>query len=94
MVVMGMSHEKNENSKLTTMLLVLPPPVCPCPAKVIHDSYSIVEVLMTTVHAITTIQNTADDSSGKLWHDDQRDAQNISPASTGTTKLLARLSPS
>ncbi|KAF3818352.1 hypothetical protein GH733_012660 [Mirounga leonina] len=43
-------------------------PPCPAPTKVIFDNFGIVDGLMSTVHAITATQNTADGSSGKLWH--------------------------
>lgn len=47
---------------------------------------------MITVHAITTTEKTMDDPSGKLWHDDQRDAQNIIPVSTAT-KAVGKVIP-
>nr|XP_045731959.1 glyceraldehyde-3-phosphate dehydrogenase-like [Mirounga angustirostris] len=48
---------------------------------------------MITVHTIAVIQKTVDDPSGKLWRDDQRDAQNIIPASIGTTKAVGKIIP-
>ncbi|XP_066095319.1 glyceraldehyde-3-phosphate dehydrogenase-like [Saccopteryx bilineata] len=93
MFMMGVNHDKYvnnsrkivSNASYTTNFLSPPPPA----ANIIHDNFGIVEGFMTTVHAITATQETADGTSGKLWRDGQGAAQNIIPASTGTAKLWA-----
>ena len=59
MFVKGMNHENCDYSlQIANCLASL--------AKVIHDSFGIMEGLMTMVHAITATQKTVDGPSGKL----------------------------
>jgi glyceraldehyde 3-phosphate dehydrogenase len=91
-VVLGVNDDKLtrahtciSNASCTTNCLA---PV----AKVLHDSFGVVEGLMTTVHAYTNDQNLAD-----LVHKDPRRARaaavNIIPTTTGAAKAVGKVIP-
>jgi glyceraldehyde 3-phosphate dehydrogenase len=86
MFVMGVNHETAtaadtvvSNASCTTNCLA---PL----AKVINDNFGIVEGLMTTVHATTSTQMTADGPSRKDWRGGRAASVNIIPSSTGAAK--------
>jgi glyceraldehyde 3-phosphate dehydrogenase len=63
--------------------------------KVIHESFGIVEGLMTTVHAMTATQLTVDGPSrgGKDWRGGRCASANIIPSSTGAAKAVGKCYP-
>lgn len=94
MFVMGVNHTEAKatdtvvsNASCTTNCLA---PL----AKVIHDNFGIVEALMTTVHATTSTQMTADGPSRKDWRGGRAASVNIIPSSTGAAKAVGKVIPS
>jgi glyceraldehyde 3-phosphate dehydrogenase len=93
MFVMGVNHDKAtaadtivSNASCTTNCLA---PL----AKVINDNFGIVEGLMTTVHATTATQLTADGPSRKDWRGGRAASVNIIPSSTGAAKAVGKVIP-
>ncbi|MFN8324963.1 MAG: type I glyceraldehyde-3-phosphate dehydrogenase [Flavobacteriaceae bacterium] len=94
MFVMGVNHTEVKptdtivsNASCTTNCLA---PL----AKVIHDNFGILEGLMTTVHATTATQLTADGPSRKDWRGGRAASVNIIPSSTGAAKAVGKVIPS
>ena len=93
MFVMGVNHTEAKatdlvvsNASCTTNCLA---PL----AKVINDNFGIVEALMTTVHATTSTQMTADGPSKKDWRGGRAASVNIIPSSTGAAKAVGKVIP-
>ncbi|THH06584.1 hypothetical protein EW145_g3987 [Phellinidium pouzarii] len=63
-------------------------------AKVVHDNFTIIEGLMTTVHSTTATQKTVDGPSMKDWRGGRGVGGNIIPSSTGAAKAVGKVIPS
>merc|ERR1712099_65874 len=93
--VIGVNHEDYKSSD-TVVSNASCTTNCLAPlTKVIHNKFTIVEGLMTTVHAMTATQLTVDGPSrgGKDWRGGRCASQNIIPSATGAAKAVGKCLP-
>lgn len=93
MFVMGVNNNEYKGEAIVSNASCTTNCLAPL-VKVIHDNFTLVEGLMTTVHAVTATQKTVDGPSVKDWRGGRAATGNIIPSSTGAARAVTKVIPS
>ena len=93
MFVMGVNNDEYKGEAIVSNASCTTNCLAPL-VKVIHDNFTLVEGLMTTVHAVTATQKTVDGPSAKDWRGGRAATGNIIPSSTGAARAVTKVIPS
>nr|XP_034189901.1 glyceraldehyde-3-phosphate dehydrogenase-like [Osmia lignaria] len=96
MMVYGVNHTCYESSRSKVVSAASCTTNCAAPIiKVMHDKFEVIEVMISSVHALTSMQRTLDGpiEKGKLWRNGRGAVQNIIPTSSGAAKSLDKIIP-
>ena len=92
MFVMGVNNKDYNNETIISNASCTTNCLGPI-VKLLNDKYTIIEGLMTTIHATTASQKTVDGSSKKDWRGGRSILNNIIPSSTGAAKAIGKIIP-
>ncbi|XP_076662397.1 glyceraldehyde-3-phosphate dehydrogenase [Halictus rubicundus] len=96
MIVFGVNQACYDPSKSKIVSTASCTTNCAAPLiKVMHDNFEVLEVMISSVHALTPSQRILDGpiERGKLWRDGRGGVQNIIPTSSGAAKSLDKIIP-
>ncbi|MDR1612288.1 MAG: type I glyceraldehyde-3-phosphate dehydrogenase [Planctomycetota bacterium] len=93
MFVLGVNHKKiTKDDKIVSNASCTTNCLAPI-TKVLHENFTLVEGLMTTIHSVTATQKTVDGPSAKDWRGGRAATYNIIPSSTGAAKAVTKVIP-
>lgn len=93
MYVLGL-NEKTYKGKVDVISNASCTTTCLAPlAKILHNKFTIIEGLMTAIHAYTATQKIVDNPSAKDWRGGRAAAKNRIPSSTGAAKAVGKVIP-
>tara|TARA_Y100000591_G_C21854260_1_gene713940 strand:- start:5422 stop:6429 length:1008 start_codon:yes stop_codon:yes gene_type:complete len=92
MYVMGVNHTKYNGEMIVSNASCTTNCLAPL-VKVIHDNFTIENALMSTIHSVTSSQNTLDNRSKKNLRLGRCCLNNIIPTTTGAAKCVGKVIP-